>query len=307
MQSKIALTEIPRLAQTEGAERVFEEQKLLPTAHQLFLGDSRDMSELPSGSIHLAVTSPPYWTLKKYTPREGQLGVIENYEAFHDELDKVWREVHRLLVPGGRLICVVGDVCLSRRKFGRHAVFPLHSDITVRCRRIGFDNLAPIIWYKIANAQFEANSRSTILGKPYEPNAIIKNDIEFILMLRKPGAYRTPKDEQRMMSLIPRKYYEQWFRQIWDIRGESTRHHPAPFPLELALRLVRMYSFAGDTVLDPFAGTATTMLAALESGRNSVGFEIDPEFFQFAKNRISKAAVSLDRKAEFRATRLRQA
>ena len=122
-------------------------------------------------------------------------------------------------------------------------------------------------------------------------------------MLRKPGAYRNPSDEQRLLSLIPRKYHEQWFRQIWDIRGESTRNHPAPFPLELALRLVRMYSFVGDTVLDPFAGSGTTMLAALETGRNSVGFEIDPDFFEFAKKRIGKSAVSLDRKADFKATR----
>lgn len=303
MRESLSLTDIPRLARAEDAEKVFERQRTLPTSHRLFLGDSRDLSVLPNESVHLAVTSPPYWILKEYAPREGQLGVIEDYENFHEELGKVWGEVYRVLVPGGRLICVVGDVCLSRRKFGRHVVFPLHSDITVRCRRIGFDNLAPIIWYKIANAQYEANTRSTILGKPYEPNAVVKNDIEFILMLRKPGAYRNPSDEQRVMSLIPRKYHEQWFRQVWDIRGESTRNHPAPFPLELALRLVRMYSFVGDTVLDPFAGTGTTMLAALESGRNSIGFDIDPGFFAFAKNRIGKAAMSLDRKAEFKAVR----
>jgi len=303
MRESLSLSNIPRLAQQPDAEKVFDKQRSLPTSHQLNLGDSRDLSVLPNESLHLAVTSPPYWILKEYPPREGQLGLIEDYEKFHDELSKVWQEVHRVLVPGGRLICVVGDVCLSRRKFGRHVVFPLHSDITVRCRKIGFDNLAPIIWYKIANAQYEANTRSTILGKPYEPNAVVKNDIEFILMLRKPGAYRNPSDEQRLLSLIPRKFHEQWFRQIWDIRGESTKNHPAPFPLELAQRLVRMYSFVGDTVLDPFAGSGTTMLAALETGRNSVGFEIDPDFFAYAKNRIGKSAMSLDRKADFKATR----
>jgi site-specific DNA-methyltransferase (adenine-specific) len=259
------------------------------------------MSVVGDESLHLVVTSPPYWTLKKHTRRQGQLAAIEDYEDFLNELDKVWKEAFRVLVPGGRLMCVVGDVCLSRREYGRHVVFPLHSDITVRCRRIGFDNLSPIFWYKIANAHFEANTRSTILGKPYEPNAIIKNDTEFILIMRKPGGYRKPTDEQRRLSLIPRSLYERWFRQIWNIPGESTRKHPAPFPRELALRLVRMYSFVGDTILDPFAGTGTTLVAALEAGRNSVGFEIDPEYAELAKKRMERAASSLGRRAEFRA------
>lgn len=303
MEEALPLTEIPRLAQAKDAEKVFAQQKQRPSSHRLILGDSRDMSQVESQSVHLAVTSPPYWVLKHYDSREGQLGIIADYDQFMDELSRVWAEVYRVLIPGGRLVCVVGDVCLSRRKYGRHAVFPLHSDITIRCRRIGFDNLAPIIWYKIANASYEANTRSTILGKPYEPNAVIKNDIEFILLLRKPGAYRTPTTEQRLASLIPRKYHEQWFRQIWDIRGESTRNHPAPYPVELALRLVRMFSFVGDTVLDPFAGTGTTTVAAIETGRNSIGCEIDPKFFEFAKNRIAKAASSLERNVEFKAVK----
>jgi len=125
--------------------------------------------------------------LKKYPTRQGQLGAVSDYDSFLDELDAVWREVHRVLVPGGRLVVVVGDVCFSRRKFGRHVVFPLHASIQERCRRLGFDNLAPIIWHKIANAQFEVENGSSFLGKPYEPNAVVKNDIEYILFQRKPG------------------------------------------------------------------------------------------------------------------------
>lgn len=151
-----------------------------PVSVQLRLGDARDLSWLPDDSVHLAVTSPPYWTLKRYNERSGQLGHVADYEEFLDELDQVWRHAYRVLVPGGRLVCVVGDVCLSRREHGRHVVMPLHADITVRCRRIGFDNLNPIIWHKIANAQFEVENGSKFLGKPYEPNAIIKNDMEFI-------------------------------------------------------------------------------------------------------------------------------
>jgi len=180
----------------------------------------------------------------------------------------------------------VGDVCLSRRQFGRHVVMPLHSDIAVRCRKIGFDNLNPIIWHKIANANFEVEGNSTFLGKPYEPNAIIKNDIEFILMERKPGGYRKPTDRQRSLSMISRDDFEVWFRQIWTLGGASTKEHPAPYPVDMAHRLVSMFSFVGDTVLDPFAGTGTTLLAASRIGRNSIGVEIDPEYARMAANRL---------------------
>ena len=250
----------------------------VPTRHRLILGDARSMPYIEEESVHLVVTSPPYWNLKKYNDNPDQLGHLDDYECFLAELAKVWSEVYRVLVPGGRMVCVVGDVCLSRRKFGRHVVVPLHSDICVICRKIGFDNLNPIIWHKIANANYEVNNGSRFLGKPYEPNAIIKSDIEFILMQRKPGGYRNPSEEQRRLSLIDKKDYAEWFRQFWNITGASTRSHPAPFPFELAYRLVRMFSFWGDTVLDPFCGTGTTMLAAMKCGRNSIGVEIDPPY-----------------------------
>lgn len=253
------------------------------TDHLLYIGDARDLSMLADESVHLVLTSPPYWNLKKYNEADGQLGHINDYEVFLGEIRKVWREVFRVLVPGGRLICVVGDVCLSRRRNGRHVVVPLHADICVDCRRIGFDNLNPIIWHKIANARFEVENGTKFLGKPYEPNAIIKNDIEFILMQRKPGGYRTPSPEQRELSRLSKEEYDAWFRQFWTIPGASTRDHPAPFPLELAYRLVRMFSFVGDTVLDPFCGTGTTLLAAMRAGRNSIGVEIDAGYARKAE------------------------
>jgi DNA modification methylase len=263
------------------------------TYQRLINGDARDLSFLDDESIHLVVTSPPYWNLKQYNENPSQLGHIENYEAFLIEIDKVWREVFRVLVPGGRLVCVVGDVCVSRRKFGRHLVFPLHADISVLCRKIGFDNLNPIIWHKIANASFEVPNGTKFLGKPYEPNAIIKNDMEFILMQRKPGGYRKPTEEQRKLSKIEKKDFDAWFQQIWNITGASTRNHPAPFPLELATRLVRMFSFHGDTVLDPFCGTGTTMIAALRYGRNSIGIDIDPEYCRMAARYLKKESSNL--------------
>ena len=240
------------------------------------------MSCVDDESVHLVVTSPPYWNLKRYNENPDQLGHVQDYETFLGELEKVWRHVFRLLVPGGRLVCVVGDVCVARRNFGRHLVFPLHADICVICRRIGFDNLNPIVWHKIANASYEVSNGSKFLGKPYEPNAIIKNDMEFILMQRKPGGYRQPSGEQRDTSRISKEEFDRWFQQIWNITGASTKHHPAPFPLELATRLVRMFSFTGDTVLDPFCGSGTTMVAALRTGRNSIGVEIDPEYCRMA-------------------------
>jgi len=268
------------------------------TTHRLIQGDTRSLSFIPDGSIHLAITSPPYWSLKRYNENPAQLGHIADYERFLSELTKVWKEVYRLLVPGGRLVCVVGDVCLSRRENGRHLVMPLHADIAVICRKIGFDNLNPIIWHKISNATFEANNGTKFLGKPYEPNAIVKNDIEFILMQRKPGGYRRPTEEQRNLSMIAKDDFAEWFRQFWNITGASTRHHPAPFPYELAYRLVRMFSFWGDTVLDPFCGTGTTMLAAMKCGRNSIGIEIDEEYCHMTLDRLKTEERDLSREVK---------
>ena len=264
-----------------------ENKGLAETRHQLILGDARDLSFISDESVHLAVTSPPYWALKRYEDHPSQMGHISDYEIFLKEIEKVWRHIFRVLVPGGRLVCVVGDVCLSRRKnAGRHVVVPLHADICVQCRKIGFDNLNPIIWHKIANASYEVSNGSKFLGKPYEPNAIIKNDIEFILMQRKPGGYRKPTDEQRKQSRIGKEDFNKWFQQFWNLSGASTKEHPAPFPLELAHRLVRMFSFVGDTILDPFLGTGTTMVAAMKCGRNSIGIEIEPKYARMAARRL---------------------
>lgn len=273
-------------------------ETMLSTFHRLINGDARDLSFLDNESIHLVVTSPPYWNLKRYIENPDQLGHIQDYEAFLGELNKVWRHIFRVLVPGGRLVCVVGDVCVARRNFGRHLVFPLHADICVMCRRIGFDNLNPIVWHKIANASYEVPNGSKFLGKPYEPNAIIKNDMEFILMQRKPGGYRKPTESQREASRISKDEFDRWFQQIWNIPGASTKQHPAPFPLELATRLIRMFSFTGDTLLDPFCGSGTTMIAAIRTGRSSIGVEIEPEYCRMAARYLKAENTDLYPNAE---------
>ena len=270
--------------------------KRVPTRHDLHLGDARAIDFLPPSSVHLVVTSPPYWVLKEYHAADGQMGDIADYQQFLSELDRVWAACLRALVPGGRLVCVVGDVCLSRRKNGGvHEVVPLHASIQEHCRALGFTNLAPIIWHKIANAVYEASGNGGgFLGKPYEPNSVIKNDIEFILMERKPGGYRTPSADERLLSVVSAENHRTWFQQIWTgVTGASTKAHPAPYPIELAERLVRMFSFVGDTVLDPFMGTGTTNLAAALWGRNSIGVEVSDQYFEMAARRVDRETRGL--------------
>ena len=289
-------TAIPQLAKDAEQMRVIEAcVQRIPTRHVLRQGDARQMGGLAPESVHLVLTSPPYWTLKKYRDTDGQLGHIEDYAEFLDDLDRVWQRCFDALVPGGRVICVVGDVCLSRRKNnGRHTVVPLHASIQERCRTMGFDNLSPIIWSKIANAVYEVEGGGGFLGKPYEPNAVIKNDIEFILMQRKPGGYRAPSLAKRLLSIISEQNHRCWFQQIWSgLTGASTKNHPAPYPIELAERLVRMFSFVGDTVLDPFSGTATTSIAAARWGRHSIGYEIDETYLAYADKRFARETAGL--------------
>jgi modification methylase len=290
-------TAIPELA--KDPKRLEELDCVLgeiPTLHRSVRGDARDLAGIEADSVHLVLTSPPYWTLKEYRDSEGQMGHLDDYDHFLAELDKVWQRCFDVLVPGGRLICVVGDVCLSRRKNnGRHTVVPLHASIQEHCRAIGYDNLSPIIWNKIANVVHEVDTGGGgFLGKPYEPNAVIKNDIEFILMERKPGGYRSPSSAARLLSIISDYKHKEWFLQIWSgLTGASTRHHPAPYPEALANRLIRMFSFVGDTVLDPFSGTGTTTVAAIGCGRNSIGYEIDDHYVSLARRRISEKVNGL--------------
>lgn len=289
-------TEIPRLARDGAAMKLLEQVLLrIPTSHFLVHGDARQMSSIPPESAHLVVTSPPYWTLKKYDDADGQLGHVSSYDAFLAELAIVWRRCFDILVPGGRLVCVVGDVCLSRRQNeGRHTVVPLHASIQEICRKVGFDNLAPIIWHKIANAVYEVSGGGGFLGKPYEPNSVIKNDVEYILMFRKPGGYRKPTSAKRLLSIISAENYQSWFQQIWmGLTGASTKDHPAPYPVELAERVIRMFSFAGDVVVDPFSGSGTNAVAAARTGRHSIGYEISNKYHHMSVSRFYRETGGL--------------
>jgi modification methylase len=265
------------------------------TRHRLLCGDARRLSFVKDESIHLVVTSPPYWTLKEYADNPHQLGAINDYDRFLAELDKVWAECARVLVPGGRICCVVGDVCIPRKRDGRHRVMPLHADIMVRSRKFDLDSLTPILWFKIANGAMEAEGNGAgFYGKPYQPGAIVKNDFEYILFLRKGGTYRSPSPMQKALSILSKDEMKSWLRTSWgDIKGESTRKgHPAPYPVELAERLIRLFSFAGDTVLDPFAGLGTTSVAAIYCGRNSVSIDVEHRYVDAAAERIKHTLAS---------------
>ena len=182
------------------------------TIHRLRLGDARDLSWLPDRSVHLVVTSPPYWTLKEYVSgNDRQLGHFDDYANFLSQLDHVWKECARVLVGGGRICCVVGDVCIPRKRGGRHYLVPLHSDIQVQARRLGLDCLQPILWHKIANGATEAEGNGAgFYGKPYQPGGIIKNDIEYILFLRKGGEYRSTPLLQKALSMLTRDEMKSW-------------------------------------------------------------------------------------------------
>lgn len=274
------------------------------TTHRVLLGDARCMDALKDESVHLVVTSPPYFDLIQYVDGAGQLGHLHDYERFLHELDRVWKECLRVLIPGGRLCIVVGDVCRARRRFGKHEVIPLHADILVRCRQLGFEGLATIFWHKIANAATEVGGPGAALGKPYEPNGVVKNDVEYILRLKKPGPYRKPTPLQRAGSMLPPKEYDAAMRQVWSgIPGATRRDgHPAPYPVVIASRLIRMSSYVEDLVLDPFLGSGSTTLAAIETHRNSLGYEIEEKYWKAAKTRLSpslfsNAAVEFERPA----------
>ena len=255
--------------------------------HQIVHGDARDLSWIDDESVHLVCTSPPYFNLVQYPETPDQLGNMDDYGEFLSQLGAVWEECHRVLVPGGRVACVVGDVLVSRRQGGRHYVIPLGADIQVQAREVGLDCLTPIRWLKVGNIAMEASKSSRYLGKPNLPNGIVKNDIEHILFLRKPGGYRSPTPEQEARSWISTDDYSNWFRPIWDdIPGARRSIHPAPYPFALAQRLIRMFSFVGDVILDPFSGTGTTARAAISTQRASISVDVDPTYAESAAKRI---------------------
>ncbi|MEW5735771.1 MAG: site-specific DNA-methyltransferase [Thermodesulfobacteriota bacterium] len=243
--------------------------------HLVVMGDSRAMPELSDSSVHLVVTSPPYWQLKDYG-RSGQIGFDDTYEAYINNLNLVWAECMRVLAPGCRLCVNIGDQFARAETYGRYKVIPIRTEIIRFCEAAGFDYMGAVIWRKVTTTN--TSGGASIMGSyPYPRNGLIKIDYEFILLFKKPGSCPPPSEESKRRSELSISDWNTYFSGHWAFPGEKQKGHLAMFPLELPLRLIRMFTFEGERVLDPFLGSGTTTLAAMRLKRRSAGYEINPD------------------------------
>lgn len=255
------------------------------TIHKIITGDSRQMNLLSDKSVHLVITSPPYWQLKDYGT-ENQIGFHESYESYINNLNLVWKESHRVLHPGCRLCVNIGDQFARSVYYGRYKVIPIRTEIIKFCEIIGFDYMGAIIWQKVTTCN--TTGGATIMGSfPYPRNGILKLDYEFILLFKKQGIPPKPTKEQKELSVMTKEEWNMYFSGHWYFAGAKQDGHIAVFPEELPTRLIKMFAFAGETVLDPFLGSGTVSFAALNLGRNSVGYEINPEFIRIVKHKLN--------------------
>jgi len=257
----------------------------LKTSHKIINGDSRQMNLLPDKSVHLVITSPPYWQLKDYGSDE-QIGFNESYESYINNLNLVWKECHRVLHPGCRLCINIGDQFARSVYYGRYKVIPIRTEIIKFCETVGFDYMGAIIWQKVTTTN--TTGGATIMGSfPYPRNGILKLDYEFILIFKKLGNPPKPTAEQKKLSAMTKDEWNDYFAGHWNFAGVKQNGHLAMFPEELPARLIKMFAFVGDTVLDPFLGSGTTSLAARNLDRNSVGYEINTEFISKIKEKLN--------------------
>jgi DNA modification methylase len=251
---------------------------------KVYLGDSRAMTEVEDGGIDLAVTSPPYWHIKDYGV-PGQLGYGQSLHEYLKDLYRVWRECFRVIREGGRLCINVGDQFARAAVYGRYKVIPLHAEFINQCEHIGFDFLGAIIWQK--KTTMNPSGGAVVMGSyPFPPNGIVEIDYEFILIFKKPGLSKKVAPEIKAASKLTKAEWKEYFAGHWHFGGVRQVGHEAMFPEELPRRLIKMFSFAGDTVLDPFLGSGTTVKAALDLERNAVGYEINPDFLEAMPQKI---------------------
>ena len=254
------------------------------THHKIIIGDSRCMMEVPDESIHLVITSPPYWQLKDYG-NGSQIGFDDSYEDYINNLNVVWKECHRVLNKGCRLCVNIGDQFARSVYYGRYKVIPIRTEIIKFCETIGFDYMGAIIWQKVTTCN--TTGGATIMGSfPFPRNGILKIDYEFILIFKKHGIAPRVSKEIKEKSKMTIEEWNQFFTGHWNIPGEKQDKHLAMFPEEVPRRLIKMFSFVNDTVLDPFLGSGTTSLAAKKLERNSIGYEINPEFLPLMKEKL---------------------
>ena len=254
------------------------------TRHQIIIGDCRDMSKILPESVHLIITSPPYWQLKDYG-NHNQIGFNDTYEDYINNLNLVWHQCFKSLHKGCRLCVNIGDQFARSVYYGRYKVIPIRTEIIKFCETIGFDYMGAIIWQKVTTCN--TTGGATIMGSfPNPRNGILKIDYEFILIFKKSGTAPKVSKEVKELSKMTTEEWNQYFAGHWNFSGEKQDKHLAMFPGELPKRLIKMFSFVGDTVLDPFLGSGTTSLAAKNLNRNSIGYEINEEFLDIIKDKL---------------------
>jgi type II restriction-modification system methylation subunit len=258
---------------------------MMGNKHVLINGDSRNMAKIADQSVHLIVTSPPYWQLKDYGTTN-QIGFHDSYEAYINDLNLVWMECARILHNGCRLCINIGDQFARSVYYGRYKVIPIRTEIIRFCEHIGLDYMGSVIWQK--QTTMHTTGGGAVMGSfPYPRNGILKIDYEFILIFKKQGNAPKPTTEQKEASILTKEEWNEYFKSHWTFPGAKQDGHIAVFPVELPLRLIKMFSFVGETVFDPFMGSGTTALAAQISGRNSMGYEINSEFKTFYQTKLN--------------------
>lgn len=261
------------------------------TEHKIIFGDSRSLNQIKDKSVQLIITSPPYWQLKDYGT-EDQIGFNDSYEEYINNLNLVWKECNRVLTDGCRLCINIGDQFARSVYYGRYKVIPIRTEIIRFCESLGMDYMGAIIWQKTTT--MNTSGGGAIMGSfPYPRNGILKMDYEFILLFKKLGNAPKPTPQQKADSEMTKEEWSQYFSSHWNFNGVKQMGHIAMFPEELPKRLIKMFSFAGETVFDPFAGSGTTSLAAKHLGRNSIGYEINKDFAPIIKEKLCSEQISL--------------
>ncbi len=251
---------------------------------KIIIGDSRKMTEIENNSIDLVVTSPPYWHIKDYGV-PGQIGYGQSLHEYLKDLYRVWKECYRILKPGRRLCINIGDQFARSIIYGRYKVIPLHAEFIAQCEEIGFDYMGSIIWQK--KTTMNTTGGANVMGSyPYPPNGMIEIDYEFILIFKKPGKSPKVSTDIKEKSKLTKEEWKEYFYGHWYFGGARQIEHEAMFPDELPKRLIKMYTFVGETVLDPFLGSGTTVKTALNLGRNAIGYEINEKFLEVIKEKL---------------------
>ena len=261
----------------------------IKTTHTLVSGDSRNLSLIPDKSVHLIVTSPPYWQLKDYGD-DRQIGFHDSYENYINNLNIVWSECNRILHDGCRLCINIGDQFARSVYYGRYKVIPIRTEIIRFCETVGMDYMGAVIWQK--QTTMNTTGGGAVMGSfPYPRNGILKIDYEFILIFKKQGKAPVPTLEQKQLSAMTKEEWNVYFASHWNFGGAKQDGHIAVFPEELPHRLIKMFSFAGETVFDPFMGSGTTALAARNLQRNSVGYEINSDYKKYYEEKVASSLL----------------